>query len=101
MTSRRRFLRSMSTGLLASAASPFASTLPLLAQQPATTAATHPFTGQLGLQLYSLRHLFAKGDVPGTLGMVKRWGLTNVELAGTYGMSAADYAALLKKTGLR
>ena len=66
-----------------------------------TDRAKHPFTGQLGLQLYSLRHLFAKGDVPGTLAMVKSWGLTNLELAGTYGMSVADYAALLKKTGLR
>src|SRR4051812_38697907 len=100
MTSRRRFLH-MSTGLLASAASPFASALPVFAQQPTRSGVIHPFTGQLGLQLYSLRHLFAKGDVPGTLAMVKSWGLTNVELAGTYGMSVADYSALLKKTGLR
>jgi len=101
MTSRRRFLRSVSTGFLASAASPFGSALPVFAQKPPRSGAIHPFTGQLGLQLYSLRHLFAKGDVPGTLAMVKSWGLTNVELAGTYGMSVADYSALLKKTGLR
>src|ERR671912_568545 len=101
MTSRRRFLRSVSSGMVASATAPFASALNVLAQGPAAGAPKHPFTGQLGLQLYSLRHLFAKGDVPGTLAMVKTWGLTNVELAGTYGMSATDYAALLKKTGLR
>jgi len=87
--------------MVASATAPFGSALSVLAQGPADSAPKHPFTGQLGLQLYSLRHLFAKGDVPGTLAMVKKWGLTNVELAGTYGMSATDYAALLKKTGLR
>jgi sugar phosphate isomerase/epimerase len=101
MTSRRRFLQTVSTGMVASATAPFGSALSVLAQGPADSAPKHPFTGQLGLQLYSLRHLFAKGDVPGTLAMVKKWGLTNVELAGTYGMSATDYAALLKKTGLR
>jgi sugar phosphate isomerase/epimerase len=101
MTSRRRFLRTLSTGMVASAAAPFTSTLDVLAQGPTEAAPKHPFTGQLGLQLYSLRHLFAKGDIPGTLAMVKKWGLSNVELAGTYGMSAGDYAALLKKTGLR
>jgi sugar phosphate isomerase/epimerase len=99
MTSRRLFLRALSTGLLASATAPFA--LPAFAQGAASGAPKHPFTGQLGLQLYSLRHLFAKGDVPGTLAMVKAWGLTNLELAGTYNMSVADYAALLKKMGLR
>ena len=101
MTSRRHFLRTVSTGMVASATAPFASALNVLAQIRRDGAPKHPFTGQLGLQLYSLRHLFAKGDVPGTLAMVKNWGLTNVELAGTYGMTAADYAALLKKTGLR
>ena len=99
MNSRRAFIRTVSTGLLASAA-PFGP-LTAFAQGGAAGGPKHPFTGQLGLQLYSLRHLFAKGDVPGTLAMVKNWGLTNLELAGTYGMSVADYAALLKKTGLR
>jgi sugar phosphate isomerase/epimerase len=101
MNSRRVFLRTISTGLLASAAAPFASAGPWSPQTAATGAPKHPFTGQLGLQLYSLRHLFAKGDVPGTLALVKSWGLTNVELAGTYGMSVAEYSALLGKAGLR
>jgi sugar phosphate isomerase/epimerase len=99
MSTRRTFLQALSTGLLASAAAPFDPSVRALAQ--AARIAPHPFTGQLGLQLYSLRHLFAKGDVPGTLAMVKGWGLTNVELAGTYGLGVGDYAALLKKTGLR
>jgi len=54
----------------------------------------------IGLQLYSLRHLFKKGDVAGTLSMVKQWGITHLELAGTYDMTQADFTALLKKTGL-
>jgi hypothetical protein len=70
MTSRRRFLQTVSTGMVASATAPFGSALSVLAQGPADSAPKHPFTGQLGLQLYSLRHLFAKGDVPGTLAMV-------------------------------
>jgi sugar phosphate isomerase/epimerase len=101
MTSRRAFLRHVSTGLLTSAAAPFLGATPASAQGTAGGGPKHPFTGQIGLQLYSLRHLFKKGDVAGTLAMVENWGLTNVELAGTYGMSAAEYAALLKKTGLR
>jgi len=101
MTNRRHFLRAVSTGLLASATARYASAVPALAQAPPGGSPTYPFTGRLGLQLYSLRHLFAKGDVPGTLAMVKEWGLTDLELAGTYGMSVADYAALLKKIGLR
>ena len=44
------------------------------------------FKGPLGLQLYSLRDQFAK-DVPGTLDKVRDMGFTDVELAGTYGMS--------------
>src|SRR5919197_803561 len=41
------------------------------------------FKGPLGLQLYSLREQFA-GDVPGTLDVVRKFGIENVELAGTY-----------------
>src|SRR3954465_5355408 len=101
MTSRRRFLHTISAGLVASAAGPLTSTLPAFGQGTASGAPKNPFRGDLGLQLYSLRHLFAKGDVAGTLALVKSWGLTNLELAGTYGMRAPDYAALLEKTGLR
>jgi sugar phosphate isomerase/epimerase len=100
MTSRRAFIRHVTTGLLTTSAAPFLGDRRASAQATGS-APKHPFTGQIGLQLYSLRHLFKKGDVAGTLAMVKDWGLTNVELAGTYGMSAADYAGLLKKTGLR
>jgi sugar phosphate isomerase/epimerase len=54
----------------------------------------------IGLQLYSLRHQF-KDDVPGTLAKVKAMGFEDVETAGTYGMSVADFAGALRKAGLR
>ena len=61
----------------------------------------HPATGTIGLQLYSLRHLFEKGDIAGTLAMVRGWGFTDVEAGNTYKLAPADFAALVKKTGLR
>jgi sugar phosphate isomerase/epimerase len=61
----------------------------------------HPANAPIGLQLYSLRHLFEKGDIAGTLAMVRRWGFTDVEAAGTYKLSPADFAAQVKKAGLR
>ena len=61
----------------------------------------HPASGTIGLQLYSLRHLFEKGDISGTLGLVRGWGFTDVEAAGTYKLAPADFAAQVKKAGLR
>ena len=53
-------------------------------QQP--SAVTRPdFKGPVGLQLYSLREQF-KQDVGKTLDQVRAFGITNVELAGTYGV---------------
>jgi sugar phosphate isomerase/epimerase len=67
----------------------------------AQAALKHPATGTIGLQLYSLRHLFEKGDIPGTLKMVRDWGFTDVEAAGTYKLSAVEFAAQVKNAGLR
>jgi sugar phosphate isomerase/epimerase len=61
----------------------------------------HPANAPIGLQLYSLRHLFEKDDVAGTLAMVRRWGFTEVEAAGTYKLPSSDFAAQVKKAGLR
>ena len=61
----------------------------------------HPAKAPIGLQLYSLRHLFEKGDIAGTLAMVRKWGFTDVEAAGTYKLPAPDFAAQVKKAGLR
>jgi sugar phosphate isomerase/epimerase len=54
----------------------------------------------LGLQLWSLRDSLA-GDLPGTLAQIKAWGIDEVESAGFYGRTAAEFAAELKKAGLK
>jgi len=58
------------------------------------------FNGAWGIQLYSLRNELAT-NVPGTLDEVKRWGVKNVELAGTYGMTVEQFKAQLDRRGLK
>lgn len=58
------------------------------------------FTGPLGVQLYSVRNEIAR-DVPGTLARVRALGFREVELAGTYGLTAAQFRAELDRAGLR
>lgn len=71
------------------------------AATPSLTAAPEaPFKGPVGLQLYSLRNQFSK-DIPGTLATVKRIGIRNVELAGTYGLTPEQFKAQLDAHGLR
>ncbi len=55
---------------------------------------------RIGLELYSLRDYF-KTDVPGTLAYVKSLGITEVEVAGTYGMKTEDFKVELDKAGLK
>lgn len=55
---------------------------------------------RIGLELYSLRDYF-KNDVKGTLAYVKSLGITEVEVAGTYGMKTEDFKAELDKAGLK
>ncbi len=54
----------------------------------------------LGLQLYSLRADFAR-DVPSTLKKVHDYGITLVELAGTYNLSPEKFKAMLKENDLK
>src|SRR5437870_1713720 len=54
----------------------------------------------IGLQLYSLRADFAK-DVPGTLKKVHDYGITLVELAGTYNLPPEKFKAMLAENGLK
>jgi sugar phosphate isomerase/epimerase len=68
---------------------------PAAAARPRT-----PLKGTVGLELYSLRHLL-KQDVPGGLRKARALGFEDVEVPQLYGKSAAEFAALLKKTGLR
>src|SRR5215471_15733982 len=73
--------------------------MPLLAE--AAPAGIGPsFKGPLGLQLYSLRDMFAT-NVPGALDTVKKFGFTDVELAGTYGLTPEQFRAQLDAHGLR
>src|ERR1700733_9762458 len=65
----------------------------------ATSSAASLDQKQIGLQLYSLRYQFAT-NVAGTLDEVKGWGITNVELAGTYGLTPEQFKAHLDARGL-
>ncbi len=54
----------------------------------------------LAVQLWSYRHDFEK-DVPGTLKRVRALGITRVELAGYYGLTATQFKQELDKAGLQ
>jgi len=58
------------------------------------------FKGPVGLQLYSLRDHFKK-DVGQTLDQVRAFGITNVELAGTYGIAPEKFKEQLDARGLK
>jgi sugar phosphate isomerase/epimerase len=58
------------------------------------------FSGPLGIQLYSVRTAI-RSDVPGTLARVRALGFREVELAGTYGLSARQFREELDRAGLR
>jgi sugar phosphate isomerase/epimerase len=99
MTSRRSFLHLLGAGLIT----------PFVAQTGPRPGGAAPaakavqlfagFGGILGLQLYSLRLQMEK-DVPGTLKIVRDWGLSEVETAGYYGRTAAAFAEELKRANL-
>lgn len=78
-----------------------ATIVPSLSSSGAASVGTGPsFKGPVGLQLYSLREQFSK-DIPGTLDLVKGFGIKNVELAGTYGETAAQFKEQLDARGLK
>ena len=58
------------------------------------------FHGPTGLQLYSFREMFKKQGVTATLDKVHDLGFKYVELAGTYGMTNAQFKAELDRRGL-
>jgi len=72
---------------------------PATAAAPTAINLTGDFQGPLGVQLYSFREAF-KTDVRGTLAKVRALGITEVELAGTYGMPAQAFRQLLDSVGL-
>jgi sugar phosphate isomerase/epimerase len=57
------------------------------------------FKGPVGIQLYSLRDVFAK-DVPGGLAQVRSFGIKYVELAGTYNLTPQQFREQLDAAGL-
>jgi len=59
------------------------------------------FTSPAGLQLYSLRSQFTLRGVPWTLDRVKEFGITEVELAGTYNLKADEFKKELDARGLK
>ena len=54
----------------------------------------------VGLGLYSFRNQFAK-DIPGTMVKIRQMGFREVEVAGTYGLSAADFRKVLDQNNLK
>lgn len=54
----------------------------------------------LGLQLYAVRDVI-KADVPGTLAALAAMGYREMELAGRYGLTAAEFRAALDAAGLK
>jgi sugar phosphate isomerase/epimerase len=58
------------------------------------------FHAPMGVQLWSFREQ-AKADPVAMLNMVHRMGITHVETAGLYGMTAQRFADALKGAGLR
>lgn len=58
------------------------------------------FAQEIGLQLYSLRNQIPK-DVPGSLALIKTWGIKEIEGGGTYGMTIDEFNALCKKNNLK
>lgn len=58
------------------------------------------YTGPLGLQLYSVRNEIPH-DIPGTLARVRALGFREVELAGTYGLTPAQFRTALDSAGIR
>lgn len=54
----------------------------------------------VGLQLYSFRNQMAK-DVPGSLDVAQKMGITDVEIAGLYNLSAEQFKRELDQHGLK
>lgn len=55
---------------------------------------------EIGLQLYSLRREIPK-DVPGSLSLIKSWGIKEIEGGDTYNMTIDEFNALCKKNNLK
>jgi sugar phosphate isomerase/epimerase len=70
-----------------------------LAGTATSAVPTGPLGRPIGVQLYTVREAAAK-DLPATLETLAAIGYSEVELAGLYGHSAADFARALRNAGL-
>ena len=67
---------------------------------PRAVGTSGSFHGPVGLQLYSLRDLLAK-DVEAGIRAARKFGFTEVELAGTYGLPPETFRRRLEAAGLK
>jgi sugar phosphate isomerase/epimerase len=88
MSSRRRFLTALASGIGA------ARLKPLEASAPLPPEVKSPLGGPIGVQLYSLRDDLAK-DIPGTLARLRSLGVRVVESAGLAGTTIEAFRAAL------
>jgi sugar phosphate isomerase/epimerase len=93
MPTRRAVLSTFATGIGALALRPLQAAG--LKQDIAS-----PLSGPIGLQLWSLRAQLPK-DLPGTLAKVRAMGFREVEAAGLYKHTLAEFRAALDHAGLR
>lgn len=87
ISSRRTFLKASSTLAAAAVASP-------------RSLLSAPLRFPIGLQLYSVRNLLPK-DFDGTLHQLAAAGYKEVEAAGYFDKTAADFGNALQKAGLK
>jgi sugar phosphate isomerase/epimerase len=62
--------------------------------------ARQKFSGTVGLEIYSLRGE-AKKDLPAALAMIRKFGISEVEVPELYGRSAIEFRRLLDDGGLK
>ncbi len=89
MSDRRTFLHQVGSAALAAGFAPMA--IP--------AARRRARIERIGLQLYTVRHVFEK-DFEGTLARVAATGYREVEFAGYFGKSPAEVRAILDRHGL-
>jgi sugar phosphate isomerase/epimerase len=94
MTSRREFLTTLAAGVAVSAMRPSGA---LGADAPEIKSS---LGGPIGLQLWSLREYGPK-DLPGTLAKVRAMGFREVESAGLWKHSLAEFRSALDTAGLK
>jgi sugar phosphate isomerase/epimerase len=98
---RRGFLRSGAVLAAAAGVAGTVATPAVAASAPAASGGRRRIPAdQISIQLYTVRDVLA-ADPPGTLATLADIGYTKVETAGTAGLTAAAFRALLDANGIR